>query len=249
LPSGNLKLPQANLLIFKAVLLGFRCRYSFRTRGSALPQTISIAVSILALAISVATAWLTLFRRGTVRMTQPTTIYFGADASASPSPKVYLRTLLYSTAKRGQIIESMFVRLRRGESIQTFNIWVYGEGSLARGSGLYVGENGVTCNHHFLLPADGTKFEFLPGEYKVEVYASLVGVKQPLLLYVTGLSVAEQTAKQLQDTDYGVYFDWGPDSGHYHAHVRKHPNPKSLPEFLEAVLRNPALQSKEADSQ
>ena len=145
-------------------------------------------MSILAVAISVATAWLTLFRRGTVRMTQPTTIYFGADASASPSPKVYLRTLLYSTAKRGQIIESMFVRLRRGESIQTFNIWVYGEGSLARGSGLYVGENGVTCNHHFLLPADGTKFEFLPGEYKVEVYASLVAVKQPLLLYVTGLS-------------------------------------------------------------
>ena len=112
-----------------------------------MPQSISIVVSVPALAISVATAWLTLFRRGTVRMTQPTTIYFGADASSSPSPKVYLRTLLYSTAKRGQIIESMFVKLRRGESIQTFNIWVYGEGSLARGSGLYVGENGVTCNH------------------------------------------------------------------------------------------------------
>lgn len=92
-----------------------------------MPQTISIVVSVLALAISVATAWLTLFRRGTVRMTQPTTIYFGADASASPSPKVYLRTLLYSTAKRGQIIESMFVKLRRGESIQTFNIWGYTE--------------------------------------------------------------------------------------------------------------------------
>jgi hypothetical protein len=213
-----------------------------------LPQVISIVVSILALAISVATAWWT-FRRGTVRMTQPTTIYFGADASSSPSPKVYLRTLLYSTAKRGQIIESMFVKLRRGESIQTFNIWVYGEGSLARGSGLYVGENGVTCNHHFLLPADGTKFEFLPGEYKVEVYASLVGMRPPLLLYVTSLSVAEQTAKQLQDKEYGVYFDWGPDSERYHAHVRKHPHPKSLPEFLEAALRNPALQSKETDSE
>lgn len=181
-------------------------------------------------------------------MTQPTTIYFGADASDSPSPKVYLRTLLYSTAKRGQIIESMFVRLRRGESAQTFNIWVYGEDSLARGSGLYVGENGVTCNHHFLLPADGTKFDFLLGEYKVEVYASLVGVKQPLLLYVTGLTVTEQTAKQLQERENSVYFDWGPDSGRYHAHVRKHPNPKLVREFFDAVLRDPALQSKEADS-
>jgi hypothetical protein len=97
------------------------------------PQLVSTVVSILALAISMATAWFTL-RRGTVRMTQPTTFYFGADASASPSPKVYLRTLLYTTAKRGKIIESMFVKLRRGESIQTFNIWVYGENSLARGS-------------------------------------------------------------------------------------------------------------------
>ncbi len=152
-----------------------------------MPQAISIVVSILAFAISLVTAWLTLFRRGTIRMTQPTTIYFGADASPSLSPKIYLRTLLYSTAKRGQIIESMFVKLRRGESVQTFNIWVYGEDCLARGSGLYVGEDGVTCNHHFLLPADGTTFQFLPGEYKVEVYVSLVGARQPRLLYVTSL--------------------------------------------------------------
>jgi len=145
-----------------------------------MPPAISVVVSTLALTISMVTAWLTLFRRGPVRMTRPTAIYFGADGSVDPSPKVYLRTLLYSTAKRGQIVESMFVKLRRGESIQTFNIWVYGEASLARGSGLYVGENGVTCDHHFLLPADGTQFEFLPGEYRVEVYASLVGLKQPL---------------------------------------------------------------------
>ena len=116
---------------------------------------------------------------------------------------------------------------------------------MARESGLYVGENGVACNHHFLLPANGTRFDFLPGEYKVEVYASLVAVSQPRLLYVTSLSLSEQIAKQLQDREYGVYFDWGPDSGHYHPHVRKHPNPKSLPEFMEAMLRNPALQSKE----
>lgn len=97
-----------------------------------MPQLLSTTVSVLALAISVATGWFTL-RGGTIRMTQPTTIYFGADASASPSPNVYIRTLLYTTAKRGKIIEGMFVKLRCGESIQTFNIWVYGEDSLALG--------------------------------------------------------------------------------------------------------------------
>ena len=45
--------------------------------------------------------------RGTIRMTRPTAIYFGADESVDSSPKVY--------------------------------IWVFGEASLARGSGLYVG--------------------------------------------------------------------------------------------------------------
>ena len=94
-----------------------------------MPPAISVVVSTLALTISMVTAWLTLFRRGTVRMTRPTAIYFGADGSVDRSPKVYLRTLLYSTAKRGQIVESMFVKLCRGESIQTFNIWVYGEAS------------------------------------------------------------------------------------------------------------------------
>lgn len=120
---------------------------------------ITITISVMAFIISATTAWLTLYRKGTVRMTQPTVIFFGPDISVSR--KVFLRTLLYSTAKRGRIVESMWVKLRRGESAQTFNIWVYGDSSLARGSGLHVGENGVVCNHHFLLPKDGTIYEFL----------------------------------------------------------------------------------------
>jgi hypothetical protein len=76
-----------------------------------------------------------MFRRGTVRMTAPTVIFFGPDGGPSEdrklSAKVFLRTLLYSTSKRGRIVESMYVRLRRGESAQTFNIWVYGDTTLA----------------------------------------------------------------------------------------------------------------------
>lgn len=182
----------------------------------------SVGLSATAVVVSITNAYLTLFRRGRVRMTQPTTIFFGPDGANrdEPSSKVYLRTLLYSTAKRGKIIESMFVRLRRGESVQTFNIWVYGEDALSPGSGLYVGENGVACNHHFLLPQDGTRFEFLAGEYKLEVYASVVGARRPHRLAAISLTVTERLATQLQDKKFGAYFDWGPDSQQYHAHVR-----------------------------
>lgn len=115
---------------------------------------VALAVSVLSLAVSAVTAWLTLFRRGTVRMTQPTVIFFGPDSPRSGRekglPKIYLRTLLFSTSKRGRVIESMHVSLERSETRQNFNIWVHGDDKLVRGSGLYVGATGVAANHHFL---------------------------------------------------------------------------------------------------
>jgi hypothetical protein len=46
-------------------------------------DSLSITISILALSLSVLTARLTLFRQGTVKMTQPTVIFFGPDAPTS----------------------------------------------------------------------------------------------------------------------------------------------------------------------
>lgn len=64
-------------------------------------------------------------------MTQPTVIFLGPDQPRSqediPLPKIYLRTLLFATSKRGRVIESMHVALSRNEMHQNFNIWVYGE--------------------------------------------------------------------------------------------------------------------------
>jgi len=163
------------------------------------------------------TMWLTLLRKGHIKMTQPTIFFFGPDGTKG-QPKVFLRTLLYSTGKRGQIVESMFVKLRRGESVQTFNIWVYGDDHLARGSGIYVGYEGITCNHHFLLPKDGTGYEFLPGDYSFEVYANLLHSKASLLSRFN-LSLTEPQSEAIRKKGAGVFFDWGPDSGKYHAHV------------------------------
>lgn len=84
-------------------------------------QWLAATISVLALCISAVTAWLTLFRRGTVKMTQPTVIFFGPDSETQP--KVFLRTLLFATSKRGRVVQSMHIALSRSETHQNFNIW------------------------------------------------------------------------------------------------------------------------------
>jgi hypothetical protein len=187
-------------------------------------QTLSITISALALIISALTAWLTLFHRGTIKMTQPTIIFFGPDGYSGP-PKIFLRTLLFSTAKRGHVLENMYIKIQRGESLQNFNIWVYGEkDTLARGSGLFVSKEGVVCNHHFLLPKDGTAYEFLPGEYDLKVFASLINKKRPILLFAQKLFLLKEFADEINNKKAGVYFDWGPDSKSYNSHLDKNPS-------------------------
>jgi hypothetical protein len=66
---------------------------------------LSVTISVLALSVSAVNLWLTLVHRGTVKMTQPTIIFFGPDSGRSheaPLPKVFLRSLLFATSKRGQ---------------------------------------------------------------------------------------------------------------------------------------------------
>ncbi len=110
--------------------------------------SLSIVISLLALAVSIGTAWLTLFRRGELRMTKPTVIFIGPDGGTAAGSKrrikVFLRTLLFSTSARGQTIESLHVCVQRGENKQNFSICVYGDDRLSRGSGLFVPREGLT---------------------------------------------------------------------------------------------------------
>jgi hypothetical protein len=200
-------------------------------------QILAIIISTVALSVSALTAWLTLLKRGTVKMTRPSVIYFGPDGGPKTDRenKVYLRTLLFSTSKRGQIVEAMYVALRRNESKQNFSIWVYGDKSLVRGSGLYVGESGVTVSHHFLPPKDAHQFKFLEGVYHIEVFAKLLGKNQTLSLFSEELVVNGTAASAMESEDCGLYFDWGPDAGRYGPHIQ-HP-PVSSDDFLKALAR------------
>lgn len=204
----------------------------------------SLVFSCLALIVSGVTAWLTLFRKGELVMTQPTVVFFGPDGSNfdSSKSKIYLRTLLYSTSKRGQVIESLHASLQRNESKQNFNIWVYGEkGDLKRGSGLFVPQEGVTADHHFLLPEDGANFDFLAGKYEVVVFAKLVGSNNFTELSKLNLDITEAQATSLVEPNTGLYYDWGPDQQSYYAHINKKPESDPNMEHFLDIMANKQL--------
>lgn len=205
----------------------------------------SFAISCIALLISGFTAWLTFFRKGKLVMTQPTIIFFGPDGVRfeSNKNKIYLRTLLYSTAKRGQVMESLHVSLHRNESKQNFNIWVYGEkGNLKRGSGLFVPQEGVTFDHHFLLPKDGANFQFSEGIYKLVVFAKLVGSEKAVELTTINLTVTHNQAVELLKPQAGIYFDWGPDQQAYFAHIDIKPDDEPSMDKILEIMANKSIQ-------
>ena len=196
---------------------------------------IPIVISLVALGVTVTSAWLTWFRKGALRMTQPTVIFFGPDGGSRSSGrkhlKVFLRTLLYSTAHRGQTIESLYVNLKRGETRQNFSIWVYGDKQLARGSGLFVPAEGIACNHHFLLPEDGSNFKLVAGEYVLRLYAKKANNSTAKELTSVRLRISEEHASELQGDDAGIYFDWEPSQQAYLPLIEKRA-PKLVPPFV-----------------
>ncbi len=185
-------------------------------------SAIALIVSTLALLVSAMTAWLTFLRRGTVKMTQPTVIFFGYDEKKSP--KIFLRALLHSTSKRGRIIESMYVTLSCEELSVGFDVWVYGHrNELVRGSGVFVNETGVEANHHFLMAQDSRHFAFISGQYRLNVYAHLLGDSRRKLLFSQDLVVPSDFAEVIGEHDAGLYFDWRPERAQYASHVDQRP--------------------------
>jgi hypothetical protein len=104
---------------------------------------------------------------------------------------------------------------------------------------LFVAQEGVTFDHHFLLPEDGANFKFLSGTYRLVVFAKLVGEGTPRELMTIALTISESQASQLNEPNTGIYFDWGPDQQAYHAHIDKKPELElSTEELLELVVKN-----------
>lgn len=164
-------------------------------------QLVPIFISVIALLISETTLWLSHLRRGKLKMTKPTVVFFGPDGGEKSISKVFLRFLLYSTGKRGVVLEHLYIRLHRGETQQNFNIWVYGEKDLVRGSGLLIGQEGVATNHHFLTPSDVDDFDFAAGSYQLDVFGKVVSTDSVEHLTNLELSIDQHEAEKLRQTD------------------------------------------------
>jgi hypothetical protein len=129
--------------------------------------------------LSLTVAWFT-FRRGSIGMTRPSLIAF---LSEEGQPKIFMRALLYASGKRGHIVESLYLKVRRGHVSQVFDFWMYGESRAEFvGSGLRVGEEGVASNHYFLPPKQPS-FEFLAGQYVIEVHPKISNAAETACAY------------------------------------------------------------------
>jgi hypothetical protein len=180
-------------------------------------EIFAVVISVLALAVSIVTAWLTFFYRGKVCMTVPSMVVFGYDSrghSGIFDPKIIVKCLVFSTGERGYAIETLFLRLRYGEFEQVFSVWGIRTQGLDRGGGLFVGKSGVDAWHSFYVSGD-TGFKFKPGGYDIEVLARIHGSKRPLSLWIAQLSIGEAVAPTIHDGQQQVWFDREPTSGKF----------------------------------
>jgi hypothetical protein len=152
-------------------------------------------------------------------MTTPTIIFFGYDFEPKVTPKIFLRTLLYSTATQGQIVEGMFVKVRCGNFERIFSFWGYSEtNQLTAGSGLQVSRAGFSANHHFVLSVHEEEYSFDAGLYVITVFARVVGKRKPVKLSDISVTLDENLAGSLSRHE-GVLFERNVD-GNYEGHTQ-----------------------------
>lgn len=174
-------------------------------------MSIELVISIVALLISAVTGWLTLFHKGTVKMSRPH--FFALTPEDGPFGgwiKFFMRVLVFSSGQRGRVIESIFVNIRHNGKVLPFHYWMYGESEkLAIGSGVFVGHEGLAANHHFVPVGEVSANDFSAGAYDVDVYASLLGDRSPIKLSSLQFNLSEEEVSAIRTSkDKAVFFTW-----------------------------------------
>jgi hypothetical protein len=78
-------------------------------------------------------------------------------------------------------------------------------------------------------------FVSLQGTYRLEVFVKLLGSRTRKRVFVETLEVSHNKAEALNDKNSGLYFDWGPDSSRYLAHIDSKNQLSEKPGFMELI--------------
>jgi hypothetical protein len=167
--------------------------------------------------------WIAQFNRGKLKMIQPTLICLKRDPPDG-KPKIFLRTLLFTTGVKGRVIQSMFLRVHNRLGAYLFDFWGHTEGGkLTLGSGLFVGPTGIACDHHFNPPRN-SKFQYVDGAYRIEILAVLVGQPKPRKLIEVTFSLDDWNAGQLlQIENISLWLVWNADERGYDQNIEQPP--------------------------
>lgn len=188
-----------------------------------LKDIITVLLSVASFLLSGYALWVAQFNRGRLKMTQPTLLCLRRDLP-SGKPKIFLRTLLFTTGTKGRVIQSMFLRVHHSGGTYLFDFWGHTEGGkLTLGSGLFVGPTGIACDHHF-NPHRGSNFRYVDGQYRIEIFAVLVGQQQPTKLMEVAFTVGEQNAAELIPfKDVALFLEWNADTRNYDQSIERLP--------------------------
>jgi len=185
---------------------------------------------LIGFGLSVFTLWAAQFRRGNLQMTHPTLICFKFDWPRR-RPKIFLRSLLFSTASRGRVIEAMLLKVHGPVGVMTFDYWGHTEaGKLTLGSGLFVGQTGVASDHHFNPHMGVQQFEFWQGEYKIDVFAKIVGMEERRKLASLSVVLSGDAAAEInQFEEAAIYFWWDGEALKYDPQIERGGEPGTWP--------------------
>jgi hypothetical protein len=196
--------------------------------GEGITVLLSGLLSGASLLLSCFALWIAQFNRGRLKMTQPTLLCLKRDLP-SGEPKIFLRTLLFTTGVKGRVIQSMFLRVHHRLGTYLFDFWGHTEGgTLTLGSGLFVGPTGIARDHHF-NPRRDSDFQYIDGAYRIEIFAVLVGQPQPMKLMEVIFTVEAWNAAQLTPIegialeDIALFLVWNPDERGYDQNIEQPP--------------------------
>ncbi len=183
-------------------------------------DAIAILLSGASFVLSGYALWVAQFNRGRVKMTQPTLIVLMRDMPAS-DPKIFLRTLLFTTGTKGRVVQSMFLKVHQRGGTYLFDFWGHTEGGkLTLGGGLFVGPTGIACDHHFNPRGRSGDFLYVDGDYRIEIFAVVVGRRRPSKLMEVAFTVDRQKAAELiQTMESQLRLFWDPDAHTYDQYI------------------------------